>query len=145
MFVTPAATVTTRPICGFSAAMKKLRNTFCTMNSGRATTRMRPYRRPWSMSEPCAPSTASSGSNTATPTTARSTPAATAASEMKLNRRFARTASPSPIVLATRAAPPVPSMKPTEPRPMASGNTRFTAASASLPAKFDTNRPSTTL
>ena len=49
------------------------------------------------------------------------------------------------MVLATSAAPPVPNMKPTEPRAMANGYTRFTAASASLPAKFDTNRPSTTL
>ena len=64
---------------------------------------------------------------------------------MNENRRFARSASPSPIVFATRAAPPVPSMNPMEPSAMASGNTRFTAASASLPAKFDTNRPSTTL
>ena len=97
------------------------------------------------MSEPCAPSAASTDSSTTAPTAARRMPDATAASAMKLNRRFARTASPSPMVFATSAAPPVPSMKPTDPSPMANGNTRFTAASASLPAKFDTNRPSTTL
>ena len=88
------------------------------------------------------PSTDSSAS---APTPANAAPEIAAASTMRLNRRFARSALPSPIVFATRAAPPVPNMNPTDPSAMTSGNTRFTAASASLPAKFDTNRPSTTL
>ena len=145
MFVTPAATVTAKPTCGFSAAMKKLRNMFCTMNRGNATSRMRPYRRPCSKRPPWAPRRSSTGSSAAAPTAIKTAPATAAAIVMNENRRFARSASPSPIVFATRAAPPVPSMNPTEPSAMASGNTRFTTASASLPAKFDTNRPSTTL
>ena len=42
MFVTPATTVTAKPTFGFSAAMKKLWNTFCTMNGVNAPSSMKP-------------------------------------------------------------------------------------------------------
>ena len=42
MLVTPAATVTSRPRRGFSAAMKKLWNTFCSMKAKVKPVTMRP-------------------------------------------------------------------------------------------------------
>ncbi len=57
---------------------------------------------------------------------------------------MARRLSPSPMVLATSALPPVPNMKPMPPKIMMKGITRFTAAKDVLPTKLDTNSPSTT-
>ena len=57
---------------------------------------------------------------------------------------LARRLSPSPMVLATSALPPVPNMKPIPPNTMMKGITRFTAAKGVLPTKLDTNSPSTT-
>ena len=51
---------------------------------------------------------------------------------------FALSSSPSPIVLATSALPPVPSIKPRDPIIMITGYIIFTAARAVLPIKFDT-------
>ena len=58
--------------------------------------------------------------------------------------RFAFSGSPSPRTLDTRAVPPVPIMKPMPPSTMINGITRLMAANGVFPAKFDTNRPSTT-
>ena len=145
MLERPAATVTASPTYGFSAAMKKLWNMFCSTENGNAASRTRPYSRERSRSCPSAPKKPNSGSSANAPTAHNTTLSAAAANAMNVNRRFARTSSPSPMVLATSAAPPVPNMKPMEPRAMANGYTRFTAASASLPVKLDTNRPSTML
>ena len=43
MLVTPAATVIHRPSLGFSAAMRKLWNTFCSMKAVLKASTMRPY------------------------------------------------------------------------------------------------------
>ena len=52
---------------------------------------------------------------------------------------------PSPNVLATKALPPVPSIKPMAPMIIAIGKAIFTAESAISPTRLDTNSPSTTL
>ena len=59
--------------------------------------------------------------------------------------RFASSGLSSPSVLATMALPPVPSIKPKEPKIMLTGNMMFTADSARSPMRFATNSPSTTL
>ena len=43
MLVTPAATVTHRPSLGFSAAIRKLWNTFCSIYAVLKASTMRPY------------------------------------------------------------------------------------------------------
>ena len=52
--------------------------------------------------------------------------------------------SPSPMVFAISAPPPVPNIKPTQPRIISTGIIKFTAAKAVSPAKLDTKNPSTT-
>ena len=52
--------------------------------------------------------------------------------------------SPSPIVLATRALPPVPNMNPIAPRIIRYGMMKLTAANGPLPAKLEMKKPSTT-
>ena len=59
--------------------------------------------------------------------------------------RLDRSALPSPMVRATIALPPEPSMKPKAARIMATGKMMFTADRASSPTRLDTNSPSTTL
>ncbi len=52
---------------------------------------------------------------------------------------------PSPMVRATTALPPEPSIKPAADRIMDTGKTMFTADRAFSPTRLETNRPSTTL
>ena len=60
------------------------------------------------------------------------------------NSRSACFLSPSPSVMPTRALPPVPNSKPTQPRIIRYGMMKFTAVNAALPAKFETKKPSVT-
>ena len=62
-----------------------------------------------------------------------------------VNIPWARSRSPSPIVLATSADPPVPTIRPSAPMSMIAGQMTLSAAKAVVPTKFDTNSPSTTL
>ena len=59
--------------------------------------------------------------------------------------RLASSGLPSPMVRATMALPPEPSIKPKADRIMDTGKIIFTADSASSPTRLDTNRPSTML
>ena len=58
---------------------------------------------------------------------------------------FAKSALPSPNVLATTAVPPVPIMKPKAPKIIKIGIIKLMAAKGILPTKLETNKPSTTL
>ena len=60
------------------------------------------------------------------------------------NSLFAFSESPSPIVLAISALPPVPNMNPMEPRIIRNGIIKLTAAKGVFPTKFETKKPSTT-
>ena len=60
------------------------------------------------------------------------------------NSLWALSLSPAPMVMAMRALPPVPNMKPTVPRIIRKGMMKFTAAKGVFPTKFDTKKPSTT-
>ena len=55
------------------------------------------------------------GSNSARPKALNSTPSTAVATTSILNSRFARFSSPVPSVMATRALPPVPIIKPRQP------------------------------
>ena len=59
--------------------------------------------------------------------------------------RLASSCLPSPMVRATMALPPAPSIKPTAPIIIATGNMIFTADRAFSPIRLETNSPSTTL
>ena len=59
--------------------------------------------------------------------------------------RLARSGLPSPMVRATTALPPEPSIKPAADRIMDTGKMIFTADRAFCPTRLETNRPSTTL
>ena len=58
---------------------------------------------------------------------------------------LARRSSPCPIVIDTKAEPPVPIIKPNAPMIMTAGQMTFSAAKAVVPTKLETNNPSTTL
>ena len=59
--------------------------------------------------------------------------------------RQARSLSPWPRIMATRALPPVPNMRPIAPVIIMAGQIRLRAAKGVVPVKFDTNRPSAIL
>ena len=61
------------------------------------------------------------------------------------NVRQARSLSPWPRIMATRALPPVPNMRPIAPVIIMAGQIRLRAAKGVVPVKFDTNRPSAML
>ena len=58
------------------------------------------------------------------------------------NISFAFLFSPLPRVIATKALPPVPTIKPADDSIIRTGITIFTAANAVEPAKLDTKKPS---
>ena len=58
---------------------------------------------------------------------------------------LARRSSPCPIVIDTKAEPPVPIINPNAPMIMTAGQMTFSAAKAVVPTKLETNNPSTTL
>ena len=58
---------------------------------------------------------------------------------------FASFVFPSPRVLAMRALPPVPTMKPKAESAMSTGKMRLSAAKAFLPTQLETKKPSTML
>lgn len=144
MLVTPAATVTFRPSLGFSAAMKKLWNTFCSIKANVKPVTMRPYSTQSAIMASVAPRKRATGPMNAMPMPDSTTPSANVNSTIMENVRLAFSGSPSPRILDTSAVPPVPIMKPMPPRIMTNGITRFTEAKAVLPTKLDTNSPSTT-
>ena len=144
MLVRPAATVTFRPSLGFSAAMKKLWNTFCSMKANVKPVTMRPYSTQSSIMASVAPKNRETGRMKTMPAADSTAPSASVNSTIMENVRLALSGSPSPRILDTRAVPPVPSMKPMPPRIITKGITRFTEAKAVLPTKLDTNSPSTT-
>ena len=79
-----------------------------------------------------------------TPITDKTIPAARVSWIIMEKYRLAFSRSPSPMVFATSALPPVPIIKPNPPRIIMNGITRLMAAKGTLPTKLDTNSPSTT-
>ena len=69
MLVAPAATVKNRPSLGFSAAIKKLWNRYCSMNAVWNVSKMRPYSRQPGSSSGVAPSSSATGRSSARPMT----------------------------------------------------------------------------
>ena len=78
------------------------------------------------------------------PSADKTTPDITVSSIIMVKQRFALSFSPSPRYFAVSALPPVPIIKPTPPRIIRKGITRFTAAKGSFPTKFEIKKPSTT-
>ena len=62
-----------------------------------------------------------------------------------VNTRLALPTYPSPLILATSAAPPLPTIKPNAASSMMAGHIRLMAARPVLPVKRDTKKPSTML
>ena len=145
MLVRPAATVKKRPSLGFSAVMKKLWNKNCSINAVWNTVMMVPYKMQSSSSSAMAPSRTAAGRSTSRATTVKITPSTAVAQTSMENSSLARFLLPVPSVIATRALPPVPSIKPMQPNACKNGIMRLTAANACLPAKLETKNPSTTL
>ncbi len=145
MLVSPAPTITSRPSLGLSAETKKLWNTFCRMKKGLAARIIRAYSTQYSSISPSAPSAREMGRASRTPAREMTAPPTAEAATSREKYWLASSGFPSPIVLATIALPPVPTMKPRVPRIIMTGYTRFRAAKGVLPTKLDTNRPSTTL
>ena len=128
IFVTPAATVTASPSLGFSAVMRKLWNTFWSMNEAVPIRMMLPYVTQSSSISSSAPNRMETGRMRNSPTTPTTTPMIIVTTMSIENSSFARLSLPSPKVFATSAVPPVPSINPIPPNTMTSGMTRFTAA-----------------
>ena len=116
MFTTPATTVTPNAMSGLPAVIMSSWNRYCKMVNGTLMTRMDPYTMPSSSIWPLAPSATSSGRSVAVPRMANAMPPKSAANTSMENRSLASLRLPLPSVLATMALPPVPSMKPSEPR-----------------------------
>ena len=76
MLVTPAATVTFRPSLGFSAAMKKLWNTFCSIKANVKPVTMRPYSTQSAIMASVAPRKRATGPMNAMPMPDSTTPSA---------------------------------------------------------------------
>ena len=74
MLVSPAAIVASRPSLGFSAAMRKDWNTFCSMNAVVNPTTIRPYSTLSAIIASVAPKKRATGSIAAMPTAVSSTP-----------------------------------------------------------------------
>ena len=85
------------------------------MNAVWNVSKMRPYSRQLGSSSGVAPSSTATGSSSARPKALNSTPSTAVATTSILNSRFARFSSPAPSVMATRALPPVPIIKPRQP------------------------------
>ena len=78
------------------------------------------------------------------PNTAITIPQAADTYINKENSFLALSKSPSPMVFEMSALPPVPNIKPMEPRIIRNGMMKLTAAKGVLPTKFETKNPSTT-
>ena len=107
--------------------------------------RMRPQAMQSSMSRSLAPASRAMGSMSNAPPMEKTVPSPSATRIIMEKYRLASSGLPSPIVRATMALPPEPSIKPKADRIIATGKMMFTADNASSPTRLDTNRPSTTL
>ena len=114
------------------------------MKNGRPRRTIRPYFTAYISISPSAPNKRPIGSIKIMPRAARITPPRAVAIIIKVKYSLARSLSPRPMVFATMAVPPVPSMKPKPPRIIIRGKIMLIAAKGVLPTKFDTKRPSTT-
>ena len=78
------------------------------------------------------------------PSAPRPRPSTAAQTVSIVKMPFAFSGSFSPSFFAISALPPVPNMKPGQPRIIRTGMMKLTAAKGVLPAKFETKKPSTT-
>ena len=144
IFVQPAMTVTKSPSFGFSAVEKRHWNSYCKTKNGSAERMIRPYRMQSSSNCPSAFKRIAIGRRKIIPKMASTSPAKAETQTFieKISRACFSFFSPS--VIATSAAPPVPNIKPTQPRIISTGMMKLTAAKGVLPAKLDTKKPSKT-
>ena len=89
---------------------------------------------------PSAPSNSATGRSKICPSSANTRPQAQDTQISMEKIRLALCVFPSPIVLAIRAPPPVPNIKPMHPSITRKGMMKFTAANAVLPTKLDTKK-----
>ena len=133
MLVTPAATVATSPSFGFSAVVRKVWNTLCSIKGVVNTREIRPYTRQSSIITSVAPSRRTiSGRNTMPSTVAR-IPQITVNSTIMEKYRLASSCFPSPSVMDVSALPPVPNMNPIPPTIIRKGITRLMDAKGIFP------------
>lgn len=98
-----------------------------------------------SMSRSLAPANRAIGSMSSAPPTEKTVPSPSTTRTIMEKYRLASSGLPSPMVRATTALPPEPSMKPAADRIMDTGKMIFTADRAFCPTRLETNSPSTTL
>ena len=106
---------------------------------------IRAYSTQHSSISPSAPRADAIGRAKAAPSQPTAAPPTAAAQTRREKYRFASSGLPCPMVFATMAEPPVPTMKPGAPAIISRGMMRLMAAKGVFPAKLDTNTPSTTL
>ena len=121
MLAMPATTMTQSPTLGLPAAVNRLWKVSCNMKKGSENARMLPYTTHSSSSDPSAPNAPATDPTATNTTTPHAMPTMSVAYTISENSPRARLSSPSPIVLATSAVPPVPNMYPSAPSIMNSG------------------------
>ena len=112
------------------------------MNIGRHRNTILPYVAAIGAISADAPSSTTTLSMKAMPRTEQTTPVINVAQAMSENARFAPFPSPTPRSCPTTALPPEPIMMPNADRITVNGKTMVIEASASLPTRLETNRPS---
>ena len=88
----------------------------------------------FSSSCPAAPKSSAIGRRKIMPSTDSTTPQAAETVTISVKISFAFLSSPSPMVFAISAPPPVPNIKPIQPNIISTGIIKFTAAKGVLPA-----------